>query len=790
MARHAIIIGIDQYANRDWNLNGAVKDALTFRDWAISAGSVEPQNVRLLLSTGDAEAKKLATAEATRANITQAIQDYQDGAGEGAERLYFYYAGHGLSAPGVMKEPVIVPADVTSLKRDSALLIGFSAIMPCFVDHEPYEQFFFIDACRDFGLEDYAPPIGGVGPWTPSSTNQRRSSQHLLYATSPGQKAFETSIGVFTSVLMDGLTARGVELEYVQPNFRVRFPKLATFVIDTVEETVRRKKLQNAAQFVQVPMQQVLGDSPDPILVEVHEANVPDCELTVRVFPTAALEKCRVSANVYFPRQPKPFEIKGEGPPIRLPLKLGLPPQNYAISAVADDYDAVTAACSLFRKSEIELTLNPRAVPAAAPVRRMRGVTRKPKAAPTTDGKGLLELQSDDELAELIVRDLEGKEILRDRRSLSTRLEPGLYRVQLEIAGRLRAEELVTVQANSETKRKLAPPLPAFGKAQQKWLRDLGILRDDSGYLYASDTYGIADARLASLLALAAFAHSKEEASPELAFLQNVAIDVPQQSPAIVAIVGASGDAPRPGMKPDDFVNQTSLTLLDEQHRFETLPQCPFAAQLAIPVRPGSATIRLELPGLEPTHYAVACLPGRITVFIVVVNDDGSIDTQQYIIPAADAPPGPYPWLTELKLENLRRIEIAQRSYSRTAGVPSKATEMLLWGKWLDPLMACVAGYALLRRGEHNEFETAARNILAHYPELPDAHVLAAMQWQEEKDARFAEAARLGTPVFAEGFRALQQWREGKNDVQPEALEIARGLLPTSPWTAWVLTPR
>src|SRR6185436_19034991 len=103
MARHAIIIGIDQYTNANWILNGAVKDALAFREWAIGAGGVDPKNVRLLLSTEDAAAKAMRTAEATRRDIRSVILDYQKDAGKGAERLYFYYAGHGLSAPGVKK---------------------------------------------------------------------------------------------------------------------------------------------------------------------------------------------------------------------------------------------------------------------------------------------------------------------------------------------------------------------------------------------------------------------------------------------------------------------------------------------------------------------------------------------------------------------------------------------------------------------------------------------------------------------------------------------------------------
>src|SRR5260221_8908753 len=123
MADHAIIIGVDDYSNAAWRLDAAVKDALAFRKWVTTAGGVDGKNVQLFLSTQDREAKALARGEATRPRIREVILEFQGGAGKGGQRLFFYYAGHGLSAPGVTKgnrpEPVLVPADVENLRRDS-----------------------------------------------------------------------------------------------------------------------------------------------------------------------------------------------------------------------------------------------------------------------------------------------------------------------------------------------------------------------------------------------------------------------------------------------------------------------------------------------------------------------------------------------------------------------------------------------------------------------------------------------------------------------------------------------
>lgn len=844
MAGHAIVIGIDRYSNPAWSLQGAVKDALAFHRWSTTAGGVKPENVRLLLSTDDAQAKALATAEATRGEIRKVILEYQEGAGKGGDRLYFFYAGHGLSAPGVTKggrqEPVIVPADLTNLKVDSDLLISFSEIMPCFVDQEPYEQFFFLDACRDFGLEEHRSGIGSVGPWIPPATEgKRRSSQHVLYATSPGQKAYEASIGVFTSVLLEGLAGKGVEMTYVQAThtFQVRFPKLAKFVIQNVAAAVARKIPQNAAKYVQVPQQQTHGDSADPILAELAEDAVGNYPVRVRVSPAAALAQCRVSAKIYLPRLPNPVEYAGEGPPATLPVKFELPPQDYSISATAPGYDEATAPCALYKSSEVELALQPAAPPAAPDPEPMRPLapprpprrglrehdghalalpsspqdtepepTRAPERAPARGSRegprgrpregpttGRLEIRSEDSMAELLVQDGAGAEVLRGRGLVSGQLAPGLYRVQLVAAQRARTEELVEVKAGSDNRRSLAPPPPRLGATQLALLRRLEMVREGSSYVYTSAGQSLADVRLASLLAFAAFAETSP-AAPEVELLRGLGIKVPKESPAVLSIVGASGDAPFEGMTAESFVQETSVTVFDAQQRtvarqrHEPLPAFPVAAQHLVPIEPGTATVRLELPGLEPTHYALACLPGRVTVILVVSNDDGSVDAQQYLLPAADARRTPNPALNRLTAAHLRRVEIAQRSYARTAEVPADVVGDLLRGSWIDPLMGCVAGYALLRRGDRKGFEVAAKNMLKHFARLPDSHVLAALEWPEAEDEHFAQAAQRGTPVFAEGFRALLRWREKKAlPVAPETLDIAEGLLPTSPWTAWVL---
>jgi hypothetical protein len=50
MRAHAIVIGVDSYTKPEWCLTGAVRDAIAFARWAVTAGGVDPDDLTLLLS--------------------------------------------------------------------------------------------------------------------------------------------------------------------------------------------------------------------------------------------------------------------------------------------------------------------------------------------------------------------------------------------------------------------------------------------------------------------------------------------------------------------------------------------------------------------------------------------------------------------------------------------------------------------------------------------------------------------------------------------------------------------
>src|SRR5690348_1447894 len=115
---HAIVIGIDRYADPTLNLTGAVRDAIGFAKWATTIGGVPPENVSLLLSADTAVLARLAGTPlagrqrgATWDDITDTLIAAQSS--QRGQRLLFFYAGHAVHPPGATARtyPIILPSN-------------------------------------------------------------------------------------------------------------------------------------------------------------------------------------------------------------------------------------------------------------------------------------------------------------------------------------------------------------------------------------------------------------------------------------------------------------------------------------------------------------------------------------------------------------------------------------------------------------------------------------------------------------------------------------------------------
>ena len=133
MANWGVVIGIDQYWSEGAHLRGAVRDALSVREWLVdpTGGNVPPENIQLVLSRADHSPEVdegLAPTLATKANIILAINNLMDLSGGKGERLYFFFAGHGLTTRVSNRdESALLATDFTSMNGPldrAALALG------------------------------------------------------------------------------------------------------------------------------------------------------------------------------------------------------------------------------------------------------------------------------------------------------------------------------------------------------------------------------------------------------------------------------------------------------------------------------------------------------------------------------------------------------------------------------------------------------------------------------------------------------------------------------------------
>jgi len=182
----AVIVGIDAYKRQP--LTSAVNDANAARDALIGLGSLAERDITLLTSK---------SRRPTRDAIRDALYEVYK-SGDTYDRLYFYFAGHGLLAPvdaarGVM-HTAIMPANVRDLEVDADKLIDVIELVQYFQFAGPGEQFFIIDACRDLVFDKDPPNLPRIS-WSAEPQDGRQRAQAILWAVPPRGRAVGTKDG-------------------------------------------------------------------------------------------------------------------------------------------------------------------------------------------------------------------------------------------------------------------------------------------------------------------------------------------------------------------------------------------------------------------------------------------------------------------------------------------------------------------------------------------------------------------------------------------------------------------
>ncbi|MEV5106821.1 hypothetical protein ACFQ7G_35335 [Streptomyces massasporeus] len=216
---HAVVVGVERYPRHaDWDLPGAVDDALRFYKW-LRKGGVPEGNIQLLLApdeTSRASLDALAGAGELTWRQTWGRDALMDAFTQGldgrtGDLLYLYWGSHGVLGQGdrrLLLCPDASPNDKRCIETANLLeylqrddLAGFT------------QQVLLFDACAAF-LEHHNQPTGPAVADFPT-VRRRPVGQFALCAAAAGQVAENDPAlrsGVFSHAVLDWLETHAADL--------------------------------------------------------------------------------------------------------------------------------------------------------------------------------------------------------------------------------------------------------------------------------------------------------------------------------------------------------------------------------------------------------------------------------------------------------------------------------------------------------------------------------------------------------------------------------------------------
>jgi Caspase domain len=801
--RWAIVIGIDEYGDPGMRLLAAVSDARRFRDWVLApdGGGVPEDNLRLLLSPRpDDPAPKpgQGVPEATKDNIVTAINDLVVAAGgQEAERLYFYFAGHGITARVANRdESALVTPGFDALHPDHSL--AFRSIAEYFETTAFADQFLFVDACRNIPWADREFEIGRWPVPRRRDPGAEPVQQFILYATSPGRTAAEVgwpgeATGAFTGTLLEGLTGTGnaKAWSWERNCYEVRWERLASYVHDRMQERADARRPANVAARdwpVQIPQDTgtrgVADRDRDVPVLSFPSGRFPNLELTVELEADARYESAEVSVlDAIGEPVVRALGVTGQSQTFQLA------PKTYAVRATTTAPEALfgslKAPIELYQDRTETIGLRPRAAPPSGAEVAERVGPEDLAVAGQEQPPGMIAVRSPDPLAVAEIRDEAGRVMAVTPAGTDQEAKPGFYQVR-HIGPEATEDASFVVLAAGEREEVVLRPGPP-GPFVAALARALGG-RVEDGHVHMAGGQDPITWALPSTIVAAGVAAALAGATPAGLGIGDLrrALGRARSGVAVLAVgrrrEGEAVRRLRVGIWPaGEPVGPGGGAALE--------PSPAGVAGLVQPV--GEAAPHwVSLTGADGTATVVSVpvLAGRLATLVAQVDRDRTRLFQYH--PALD--PGAAPTVADLRRsEHLQRllltgrVDIAEPLAREVAG---KAAA--------DPFAGLVAGYVLLRLGRHQELEALASAVLGAGSALSDAYVLrgeheACAGRPEAAAQAFAEAIGTGVPAFGEGLTRLVEGLRAIGMVHPRAALVrhifqrhARG----SMWAAF--TPR
>lgn len=708
MAIWALIVAIEEYPHLagGWarKLPGTNQAAADFRDWVMQVKNVPAVNI---IACADASCTWRTTGN-TRQEIVTAFTDLVVRSRDNADEIYVLFSGHGIGFADDPYEPAI------------DLLIGSEFAHPstsggaCLQVREikeklraalgPGKHFYFIDACRNpLGKADISPSNLGV-VWGRSTRGN--ATTFVLFSTAPGDVANVDS--GFNAALLSGLKGGARAKAWVGGRMFVTFDNLFLHV--------QGKLKKDDLEFEKKGPLAANSD-----IVELRPIPASRCELEV----IGAAPADQFTLTVFDVRKTSRPSVTFSGSL----TTTSFPPEDYLFTlttATGDgvpqiDPPPVPTGVDLYEDRKVQFQIGPGALPPSlAPAGADAQIASVEVLAPP----------GTDVFFENVSSGMT-KTLQMDNLRATATLDPGRYKVRLRDGNfKLRSQRL-EVAPGAKLDVDLSPR-PSRG-AQESIARALP--NDGMSVLFSESLGSVPDWDLSLWLALLGGARilaPRDQFSKLRSFELETFEDA---TPGMSVLYVMAGE-----------LRGTDTVLCDigyhpQPATMHAVPRMPGLFQMKQAFTPGPLLVTYAAEGEPTTTIATYGLPNRATLVTFARDEKNGLQIQQFILPIHSL----NHHLSEREVEYLQRqpplpmlryMSTAQRLFALQAPIAGHAHQQtdhfwfeLLYGKWLDPVMALIACYELIRRGAAESQLDSMREVLdnmrTYFPGFADTEVIA-----------------------------------------------------------------
>jgi hypothetical protein len=762
MTARAFIIAIESYDHLP-TLTGINADANQFYDWLVNTKKLRPDSI---FGCADKKACPWATTGTTADEITielarlwRKVLEWTD-ARDATDELFFYYSGHGFAnTKSLAEKPVdhLVASDFKDPVLSGNKCLEFYTIKERLYRSlgPAIKHYYFIDSCRNT-RNDVKPTGLSFNP--DLSPNGATGPIYWLFSTAEKELAARDS--EFAKALINGLKGSGSAARWYKTKYWVRFPTLVEYVDMRIQK--------NSAQQV-ASDQEGKGDG---LILKVDP--VPQYEGKIVIDNAEPTDEFKVSIR---PEGGSTETDKFQGQEHtfkRLPGYLEISVTHPSATVVQKDPPLSDEGISFFENLAIHFEKD------AATIPPLESVTRSGSRAAEVR---LAAFPND----EIHVENLKTGSTEKMSGNFNRKVEPGDYLIKVRQFDKTIGKKRVKIRRGARLKLDLRDPQAEVIIAESSPVRDKCVTviaqHKDPPLLRLETSLGdLARWDLSLVLSLLGASRIVCAASdfPLLSTLPLADFSRAKEGDSAVFLLAGfekSEGSFSMGLSDGKSVPWVELSKVEEMGIHQQL----------ISASPGPHLFSIKIPDQPPITYATHCLPNRATLVVFTEDIKGRLRLHQFILPIRTLF-GHLDWqvlefLNSNPLEIVRLMFMAQQQFGRKRPIfgeddPTKGLDMLLDGKWLDPIMSLIGAFELIRRGILKEsprrLDQMITNLRRYFPGLIDTEAIAKIVGHP------SFRMPRGAPLLLESVLAFDVAEEERILPLPSH-EVDY----SSPWTSW-----